>query len=187
LTEVLRTAVGVFAALAPLALVPAITAVQRDGERRTPALAVAAALGLLLLAVVVTDPFLGALDVVPESFQGAAALIMLPLAAQLLWTGRSVEPGEGAGERRWLMPLAVPGLAGPAALAAAVAYAARYGEGEAAAGVVAAVAAAAVVLSFAARLEARLGRLALGVLGRLSGAFIVVIALELVVDGVRSV
>ncbi|HUF54559.1 MAG TPA: MarC family protein [Dehalococcoidia bacterium] len=195
MTEIIRAALGIFATLAPFGLIPAFLALpvnpaaKTDGESqaRTLNYAAATSLAVLLLTVVVTDAFLGLIDVVPESFQAGAAVIMLPLAAQLLWTGRSMDPGERVTSRPWLMPLTFPGLVGPPSLAAVLAYTARYSELEAALATVLAVALAYAILWFAEPLGRQMGPLALGMIGRLSGAFIVVIALELVVDGVRSV
>jgi small neutral amino acid transporter SnatA (MarC family) len=186
----LRAAAGIFATLAPFALVPGYLTLPRgqgEDERRALGLALAAAFAAFVAAVLLTEPFLGVLDIAPESFQGAAAVIMLPLAAQLLWTGRSLEPGGRVTARPWLVPLAAPGLVGPASLAAVIAYSGRYGEAEAAAGALLALAVTGSVLVAGERVRSAIGGLALGIIGRLSGAFIVVIALDLVVDGVRSV
>ena len=194
MTEVLRAAAGIFATLAPLGLIPAFLAVSRDSpddedarSRRTLLLTVITALAVLIVAVLLTDPFLGFLDVSGENFQAGAAVIMLPLAARLLWSGRSLGLSEVATSRPWLLPLAIPGLAGPASLGAVVAYSGRYGEADAAAAVTIAIVAASALLYAGGFLQRTLGKRAIGVLGRLSGALIVAIAVELAVDGVRSV
>ncbi|MCH7810445.1 MAG: MarC family protein [Chloroflexi bacterium] len=194
MTEILRAAVGVFATLAPFGLIPAFLAVSHDRREDEDArasltlpLAVITALVVLLVAVVLTDPFLGFLDVSPESFQAAAAVIMAPLAVRLLWSGRSLGLSEVATSRPWLLPLAIPGLASPAALGIVVAYSGRYGEADAAAAVTIAIVAAGAVLYAGGFLQRTLGARAIGVLGRLSGALIVAIAVELAVEGVRSV
>ncbi len=194
MTEVLRAAVGVFATLAPFGLIPAFLAASRDGSEgdgardgRTLPLAGITALVVLLVAVLLTDPFLGLLDVSGENFQAGAAVIMAPLAVRLLWSGRSLGLSEVATNRPWLLPLAIPGLAGPASLGAVVAYSGRYGEADAAAAVAIAIVAASALLYAGGFLRRALGERAIGVLGRLSGALIVAIAVELTVDGVRSV
>jgi len=194
MTEILRAAVGVFATLAPFGLIPAYLAIARDDRHEdddridlTTFAAAGVALAALLTAVVLADPFLGFLDVTGENFQAAAAVIMAPLAVRLLWSGRSLGLSEVATSRPWLLPLAIPGLAGPASLAAVVAYSGRYGEADAAAAVVIALVAAGALLYASGFLQRVLGDLAIGVLGRLSGALIVAIAVELAVDGVRSV
>ena len=194
MTEILRAAVGIFATLAPLGLIPAFLTASRDGPDDEDArsgwtllLAVITALAVLIVAVLLTDPFLGFLDVSGENFQAGAAVIMLPLAARLLWSGRSLGLSEVATSRPWLLPLAIPGLAGPASLGAVVAYSGRYGEADAAAAVTIAIVAASALLYAGGFLQRTLGKPAIGVLGRLSGALIVAIAVELAVDGVRSV
>ncbi len=194
MTEVLRAAVGDFATLAPFGLIPAFLAASRDGREgdgardgRTLPLAGITALVVLLVAVLLTDPFLGLLDVSGENFQAGAAVIMAPLAVRLLWSGRSLGLSEVATNRPWLLPLAIPGLAGPASLGAVVAYSGRYGEADAAAAVAIAIVAASALLYAGGFLHRALGERAIGVLGRLSGALIIAIAVELTVDGVRSV
>ncbi len=194
MTEILRAAVGVFATLAPFGLIPAFLAVARNDREdeasragRTLLLAVITALAVLLVAVVLTDPFLGFLDVSGESFQAAAAVIMAPLAVRLLWSGRSLGLSEVATSRPWLLPLAIPGLAGPASLGIVVAYSGRYGEADAAAAIVIAIVVTSALLYAGPFLQRTLGERAIGVLGRLSGALIVAIAVELAIDGVRSV
>lgn len=194
MTEILRAAVGIFATLAPFGLIPAFLAASRDGREedgalagRTLTLAVITALAVLLVAVLLTDPFLGFLDVSGENFQAGAAVIMAPLAVRLLWSGRSLGLSEVTTSRPWLLPLAIPGLAGPASLAAIVAYSGRYGEADAAAAVAIAIVAASALLYAGGFMQRTLGELPISILGRLSGALIVAIAVELAVDGIRSV
>ena len=193
MTDILRAAVGIFATLAPLGLIPAFQAAARDSDGNdaragsTLPLAGITALVVLLVAVLLTDPFLGFLDVSGENFQAGAALIMAPLAVRLLWSGRSLGFSEVATNRPWLLPLAIPGLASPASLGAVVAYSGRYGEADAAAAVAIAIVAASALLYAGGFLQRALGERAIGVLGRLSGALIVAIAVKLAVDGVRSV
>ena len=128
-------------------------------------------------------PFLEWLDVSPENFQLAAGLIMLPQALQLLVRGRTLADEGSAG----LLPLAVTLLAGPASIAAAMSYGARFGEGTAAEASALVLIATAGLLMAGERFERWVGRVGMGVLGRFNGALLVVIAIEMIVDGVRSV
>ncbi len=188
-----HAALGLFAAVAPFGAAPVFVALTRDSApaRRT-ALAVAGAalaLGLLAAAALLSDPVLDWLDVSGENFQLAAGLIMLPQALQLLWKGESltVEQAHGAWYVGALSPLAVPVLAGPASMAAALAYSSRYGDGEIIGASALVLGASAAVLLAAAWLGRRLAPLGFATLGRFSGALLVAIAVELVVDGVQSV
>ena len=103
-------------------------------ERRRAGLLATASLvagALLLLAVVLHEPLLELLEVSPPSFDVAAGLVMLIGAVRPLVRGRAIEEATAAtatdGWRAALAPLAVPLLATPAGLAAAVAYGERAG------------------------------------------------------------
>jgi multiple antibiotic resistance protein len=146
----------------------------------------AAAFAVLAVFAGVSGPLLDWLDVSPESFQFAAGAAMFPLALRLILLGDSASLPERLPTYAWAVPLAVPMLAGPSSIIAAVSYAARFGEGEA-------ILASAVVLTVTAAMFAALHwfeRLPLVVVqaaARLSGGLLVLIAVELAVDGVRSV
>jgi multiple antibiotic resistance protein len=184
-SEFVRAAVGMFAAVAPLGALPVFLDARVSAEDRPRVLAMMFVTALLLLgaAAMVAQPFLDWLDISPENFQLAAGIIMLPQAVQLLWRGRTLsESDKGA-----IVPLAIPLLAGPASLAAAMSYGTRFGEADA-------IGASAAVLMVTSGLllagdgfQRRVGGAVIGVLARLNGALLVVIAIELAVDGVRSV
>ena len=82
-----------------------------------------------------------------------------------------------------LFPVAVPLLAGPAVVAAAVAYASLEGTGETAVTFAAVIAATAGVAWFAGTRPLA----AYGALARLTGALLVVLAAGLIVDGVHDI
>ncbi len=185
MSEFARAFLGMFAAAAPFGALPVFlnAHVGAEQRRRVVALMYVAALLLLGAAVLGAEPFLDWLDISPESFQLAAGLIMLPQALQLVWRGRTLSGAEAG----TIVPLAAPLLAGPASVAAAMSYGTRFGEVEA-------VRASALVLFGTGGLllagewvERRLGSATIGLLGRLNGALLVIIAIEMAVDGVRSV
>jgi multiple antibiotic resistance protein len=182
-----------FAVIAPLGALPTMLAWSKGalGQDRGPdpriaVLSPAAALALLAAASLVDNPLLDWLDISPESFQGAAGAAMGILAARLILAGDSMPAPERTPAYAWLVPFAVPMLAGPSSIIAAISYAARFGEVEA-------IAASAIVLAFTGALFAllpRLDRLPLIVAqaaARLSGGLLLVVAIELVIDGVHSV
>ena len=185
MSEFARAALGIFAAVAPFgALTVFLDArVGTEDRRKVVAIMYVAALLIIGVAALAAEPFLDWLDVSPENFQLAAGLIMLPQAMQLVTRGRTLSGGENGA----IVPLSAPLLAGPASMAAAMSYATRFGEAEA-------IGASAIVLFGAAGLllagewvERNAGRAAIGLLGRLNGALLVIIAIEMAVDGVRSV
>ena len=149
------------------------------------------AAALLALAVVLRQPFLDLLEVSASSFDIAAGIVMLAGAWRPLLRGRAIEEATAslldAPPRAALAPLAVPLLASPAALAAAVAYGERAGEGATIA--VALIVAGVSALSMASEpvLRSRHRQPIAGALARLTGALLVAVAVRLIVDGVLNV
>ena len=194
MTDFLRTTLGLFAAVAPFGALPVFLAfASLRGESsqtwRDGVLACGTAFVVLAGAALVADPMLDFLDISGENFQLAAAVAMMPLAFRLILTADSAPPpDEPSGPLpAWLVPLAIPLLASPPAIIAAMSYSARYGEGNAIATAAVVIALTAAITSGGPWLARGIGRFGLGALGRLSGALLVVIAVELAVDGVRSV
>ncbi len=195
MSDLLRAAVGLFAAVAPAGGLSAFAVVTAGLDARTRARTAAAVtvltFALMAAAVVSGDAILGWIDVSPESFQLAAGLAMLPLALRLIWRGEALAAAPGppgsAGWRVTLSPLTAPLVAGPASLVAALSYGARYGEATALGSAAIVLALTAVTFACGAWLTARLRPIEMQTLGRLSGALLVVVAVELMVDGVQSV
>ena len=176
------------ASAASLAAVDALPATQRA---RLLVAAGAIAAALLLLAAVLHGPLRDLLDVSAASFDVAAGLVMLAGAARPLLRGRAIEEAlasaAGEGRRAVLAPLAVPLLATPAALAAAVSWGERAGEAQTAAAAIVLVALSALWLARAPQPSSRAGRAALDALARLTGVLLAVFAVGLVVRGVLAV
>ena len=191
-------AFGMFAAIAPFGAVRTIMGYVNHAPGQGAPIAHGRlvwissliALAVFALTAILADPFLELIDVSPENFQFAAGAVMAPFALRLLWTGDSMpqpySPRIGALEP-WLFPAAVPLLAGPAALTAALSYSARFGAGDVIAAAIPVLAISAFLLSLSASLCRTLGDAGVGTLGRLSGALLVIVAVELAVDGVQSV
>ncbi len=192
MNEFWRAALGLVAAAAPFGALPVFAALVADatpGWRARLGLAAGvASLALLAAAALLSGPFLDWLDVSPENFQLAAGLVMLPPSFRLIVWGDSMTPSEGgAPGLAWLVPMAVPLIAGPASLAGAMSYGARFGEGTAVGAAALAVAASAAVLAASPWLSRVLHPAGVSALARLSGALLVIVAVELMLDGVHSV
>lgn len=191
--EFLRDLLGIVATVAPFGALPVFLAYQRRddvGDARLLYAAMPIAFALLAIAALLSDPFLDLIDVSGSTFQLAAAVFMVPLAARLVITGTSVPLPRHLDDipsRAWLFPLAFPLLASPTSIIASISYAARYDEGRtiAAAAVVLAVTAALVWLG--PRLEARVRASGISALGHVSGIVLLAVAFEHAIDGIRSV
>jgi small neutral amino acid transporter SnatA (MarC family) len=134
-----------------------------------------------------SDPLLDALHISGPSFEFAGAAAMVPLAIRLLVFGDSMAPPAWKlPDYAWLVPFALPLLAGPVSLIAAISYADRFGATDA-------TVAVAIALSFTTTLLAtlpiwqRTPPLVAQMLGRLSGVLLLAMAAEMVLDGFHRV
>jgi small neutral amino acid transporter SnatA (MarC family) len=191
MSDFVRAMVGLFAALAPFgAMLPftrVVAGVESGARRQMAAGACLGALGLLALAALAGDPLLEWLDISAENFQLAAACLVLPQAFHLLWRGESLGAlgPEGAERGPAVLSIIFPVLAGPGALGMAISYATRFDVGIAVAACAAVLGLTAVILVVAA--ERTWDRRLIRALAMLNGALLVVIAVEMAVDGVQSV
>ena len=183
-----------WAALNPPASAASLASVEPLPEgRRMRLVAAAAAIGaaLLLIAVVLHGPLLDLLEVSAASFDVAAGIVMLAGAARPLLRGRAIEEAIAAtaadGRRAVLAPLAVPLLATPAAIAAAVSWGERAGEAPTALAAIMIVAVAGHWLARGPLPRSGAGRAILDALARLTGLLLAVLAVGLVVQGILAV
>jgi multiple antibiotic resistance protein len=190
----MRVAVVVFVLLDPVRAAVACAALTapRGPRDRAVLAAVAAGVAALVLAggAALADPLLDWLDVSTPAAQLAAGIVALVPALEAVFAGPGEPVRDAPGARAvrlGVYPLAVPVLAGPAALAVVVAWAAAEGGGTAAAGTAIAVAACAATAAGSAPAVARAGAVGRGVtraLGGLVGVGIALVAADLVHDGV---
>jgi small neutral amino acid transporter SnatA (MarC family) len=188
---------GLLATVAPLGALSAVLRYKRDIARqqspdvlqrgRLTLFSPVAALALLALAALVSDPLLDTLRISGPSFEFAAAAAMVPLAIRLLVFGDSMAaPASKLPDYAWLVPFTLPLLAGPVSLIAAISYADRFGVAQA-------IVDAAIALSLTATLYAtlplwqRARPLVVQMLGRLSGVLLVAMAAEMALDGLYRV
>jgi multiple antibiotic resistance protein len=146
-----------------------------------------AAFAVLTLFALAGGPLLDAFDISGSSFEFAAAAAMAPLAIRLLVAGDSTAiPRQQLRPYAWLAPFAFPMLAGPVSIIAAIAYGQRTGEIET-------IIATAIVLAIAAALFATLSLwekqrlIAVQMSARLSGVLLAGMAIEMALDGLRSI
>ncbi|GAB4322659.1 MAG: hypothetical protein Kow0010_03510 [Dehalococcoidia bacterium] len=137
---------------------------------------------LALAAAFGSNRILDALEVEPETFRTSAGIVMVVVGVLIIWRPTErypFDPGPGAA----IFPLAIPLLAGPATLVAAISSADDPGRAETALAATIIVAATASAVAIApARFEAALTSIA-----RLTGALLIVLAVALIVSGVRDI
>jgi multiple antibiotic resistance protein len=192
-----------FVVVDPVALAPTFLVVTEGmplASRRSVAVRASIIAGAILAgAALIGDWLLATLEITLSAFRIAGGLLLFSIATEMVFGVRSRHEGEAAEqalEERVrnvaAFPLAIPLLAGPGAITAAVLLAGRANRDLVLLAVLIAVVivvAAAALVSFL--LAERLGRL-LGmtgniVLSRLLGVLLAALAVQYVVDGIRAV
>ncbi|MGI8926514.1 MAG: MarC family protein [Tepidiformaceae bacterium] len=186
MTDYVRLTVIFFAAINPASVALALYA-WRDWRLqprlRAVLLGAVVAIGALALAAMFSTTLLDALDIEPETFRIAAGIIMVTAGVQAVWRPHRPYAPQSPGWQAGFFPLALPLLAGPASLAAALSYAADEGEGMAVAAFVPALVAAAALVAF----PPPGARFALQAVAAVAGALLVAVAAGLIVSGVRDI
>ena len=146
------------------------------------------AFAVLVAFVLVGDPFLRLLGLSELSLRIGGGVVLMLVALRMVFpTGEGVY-GQAPGGEPFIVPLAVPALAGPSALATVLLLVsrdpARLWQWVAAIGVVMAV--SAVVLGFSERLMRFLGERVTLAFERLLGLVLAAIAVELMLRGFKT-
>ncbi len=192
-----------FVVVDPIGLAPTFLAVTDDlpkSARRSVAVRASSVAGAILAgAALIGDWLLGTLGISLAAFRIAGGLLLFSIASEMVFgvrIRRESEAAEQAVEEHVrniaAFPLAIPLLAGPGALTATVLLAGRAaGQWPLIAILIAVVALIAVscwiTFIFAERISGLLGKTGNIVLSRLLGVLLAALAVQYVVDGIRSV
>src|SRR5271170_1172127 len=192
-----------FVVVDPVAMAPTFLVVsegmpphaRRSVARRASILAG----GILIGAALIGDRLLGILEISLPAFRIAGGLLLFWIATEMVFGVRSRHEGqeaEQALEERVrnvaAFPLAIPLLAGPGAITATVLLAGRAGNNWLLIGILVAVVVLVamscwITFIFAGRISGLLGKTGNIVLSRLLGVLLAALAVQYVVDGIRSV
>ena len=189
-----------FVTIDPIGVVPiflSLTAHLAPAERRRVALKGTVIAALLLVGFALAgEALLDWLGIGMPAFRIAGGLLLLVIAGEMLFERRNERraqradsAAEGEADALAVFPLAVPLLAGPAALTAAVLMMSEHAGDPAAQGTVLAtllgvMAGAGVLLLVSAKVASLLGRGAIDVTTRLLGIVLAALAIQFVLDGI---
>ncbi len=194
--EYFRAVVAFFAIVDPIGNVVVFALLTRDLDRRHTAwmalLATGAALVIIAMFVFGGEHVLDYLDISEESFRIAAGALLLFPAYRLVehgepWSGAEPANGDVGPYQLAFVPLAIPLLAGPGALATAIAFAGTSGRGTTFAAAATVLAVALALFLVADAIVRVVGRPALRIAARLIGVLLMAIAVDLIVTGLDSV
>ncbi|MCX8114433.1 MAG: MarC family protein [Burkholderiaceae bacterium] len=176
----------------PFGNVPIFISALRDvpHERRRRVILRECLIAFVVLTafVFVGQPFLDLLGLSELSLQIGGAVVLMLVAIRMVFPSPEGVYGQAPGGEPFIVPLAVPALAGPSALATVLLLVSRDPQRTwtwvAAIGV--AMAVSAVILAFAERLQHWLGERVTVAFERLMGLVLAAIAVELMLRGIKT-
>lgn len=145
------------------------------------------AYGVLVVFAFFGDSILRILSISYRSLNLAGGVILFLIAIRMVFRTSDAIFGDTSEEEPFIVPLAIPGIAGPGAIATVVLLTSRAPQRmpEWIAAITLAIAAVTLVLGFADRLSALLGQRMLVALERLMGMLLATIAVEMLLRGVE--
>jgi MarC family membrane protein len=148
---------------------------------------VSIAFGLLLTFMFVGDRFLRVMGLSGLSLQIAGAVVLFLIALRMIFPNRAAAPLEDEREPL-IVPLAIPALAGPSALATVMLLVSQAPERRAEwiAALSVTMAVCALVLVLADRIQRVIGDRVVLALERLMGLILVAVSVEMVIRGLKS-
>ena len=165
----------------------ALKAVPEHRRARIVLRELAIAYAVLVLFLVGGGPLLALLNLSETSLSIAGGVILFLIALRMVFPRGEGLLGEIPEGEPLIVPIAIPLIAGPSALATVIVLASRSPQGVTAglAALTLAMAVSALVLVFAERIARRLGKRGTAALERLMGLLLTAIAVELTLSGIE--
>lgn len=186
-------AVLLFFVMDPLGNIPlflaALTPVEPARRFRVAARELLIAYGLLVLFLVAGRSMLATLGISEPALTIAGGIVLFLIALKMVFPGAHGPLGEETAGEPLIVPLAIPYVAGPSALATVLLLASQAPERRADwfVAITAAWGASAAILLAGSRLAILLGTRGLTAIERLMGMVLVASAVQMVLDGVAAV
>lgn len=156
------------------------------GKRRLIILREAAiATAILLTAVYVGSAFLGMLGLEEHALRLAGGIVLFLIALGMVFPSRRVID-ESAGEAPLVVPIAMPLIAGPSAISMVVLFSEKHPTSRVASAVLLASAASAILLAISPTLFSILGRRGAMALERLVGMILIVLSVQMILNGIDA-
>lgn len=194
--HLLKDLVAFWVVIDPISSIPVFLAATRhmtEADRRRTALkAVVIAAGILLGFVIAGQLFLEEMGIQLPSFQVAGGLVLFVFAIRMVFD-KGDEDSESMGKNGHdvaVYPLAVPSIAGPAAMMAAVVLTDNHrysipNQAFTAMIMLAVLAACFIVLLLSGRIKRVIGDAGIDIMGRVMGLVLAALAVQTVVDAMR--
>jgi MarC family membrane protein len=184
-------AVLLFLVLDPLGNIPffvsALQGVAPERRMRVVLRELVIAYGVLVAFLFVGRPLLGLLHITGPALTIAGALVLFIIAVRMVFPSADRDLSEHVGGEPFIVPLAIPYVAGPSAMATVLLLVSREPERWPAwlGALTAAWLATAIILTLGGRLARLLGPKGLVAMERLMGLLLVAVAVQMLLEGLR--
>ncbi|MDF4258947.1 YhgN family NAAT transporter [Vibrio parahaemolyticus] len=190
--EILSAAAMLFLIMDPLGNLPIVLSILKhiDPKRRRKVLIreLIFALLILMLFLFAGQSILSFLHVQPETLSISGGIILFIIAIKMIFPSAGSITGLAAGEEPFIVPMAIPMIAGPSVIAALLLLSSQHPDKlvELSASVVIAWGATFFILMFYGFFNRLLGERGLKAVERLMGLLLVMISTQMFLDGVKS-
>ncbi|GAA4495041.1 YhgN family NAAT transporter [Pseudaeromonas paramecii] len=190
--DIITAAVMLFLIMDPVGNLPVFLSMLRTlpAERRRKVMIreLLIALVVMMLFLFLGQELLNLLNLKQEAVSIAGGIVLFLIAIRMIFPGQGSITGLPEGEEPFIVPMAIPMMAGPSILAALLLLAHQYPHqmGEWTLALLMAWGASAVILMFYEQLHKLLGERLLRAMERLMGMLLVMISVQMLLDGAQQ-
>ncbi len=190
--DILSAATLLFLIMDPLGNLPIVLSILKHLEPKRRRIVLIRelffALAILLLFLFAGKSIMAFLHVQPETLSISGGIILFIIAIKMIFPAAGSVTGLAAGEEPFIVPMAIPMLAGPSVIAALLLLSSQNPNNliELSGAVVLAWGATFLILMFSGVLHRLLGERGLKAVERLMGLLLVMISTQMFLDGMKS-
>ncbi|AMF95803.1 YhgN family NAAT transporter [Vibrio fluvialis] len=190
--EILSAATMLFLIMDPLGNLPIVLSILKhlDPKRRRVVLVreLCFALVILMLFLFAGKSILSFLHVQPETLSISGGIILFIIAIKMIFPSAGSITGLAAGEEPFIVPMAIPMIAGPSVIAALLLLSTQYPDNlmELSAAVILAWSGTFLILMFYGFFHKVLGERGLKAVERLMGLLLVMMSTQMFLNGIKS-
>lgn len=190
--DIITAAVMLFLIMDPVGNLPVFLSMLRTlpAERRRKVMIreLLIALVVMMLFLFLGQELLNLLNLKQEAVSIAGGIVLFLIAIRMIFPGQGSLTGLPEGEEPFIVPMAIPMMAGPSILAALLLLAHQYPQqmGEWTLALLMAWGGSAVILMFYEQLHKLLGERLLRAMERLMGMLLVMISVQMLLDGAQQ-
>ncbi|SJL85092.1 YhgN family NAAT transporter [Vibrio palustris] len=190
--EIFSAAIMLFLIMDPLGNLPVVLSILKHFDKRRRRIILIreliASLVILMLFLYAGKSILGFLHVQPETLSISGGVILFIIAIKMIFPSAGSITGLAVGEEPFIVPIAIPMIAGPSVIAALLLLSTQYPHQmmELSASVFLAWLGTAGILMFYGFFHKLLGERGLKAVERLMGLLLVMVSTQMLLDGLKS-